>query len=195
MYFVQDIYFSSWIYNNKPSISPPALSHAPGQIPWQLTIRLLDVDSWDHFGYWWSCKFEVRWVTLLDDMLSMDGDTDSAKEAGVNKGLNLGILCLCLPIRMTPFLWEGSYVDIVCRVVCCMAMRLGQWRKSEFGLWQVGMSMIGSMCGDQWCADPQIFSPRLSMDPDRRSLSAEVLQSAVSPHPLNSLCIANCRGS
>jgi len=44
-------------------------------------------------------------------------------------GVNLGNLCLCLPVRTCLLLWEGNYTEVVCRIVCYMAVKLGQWGK------------------------------------------------------------------
>jgi len=50
-------------------------------------------------------------------------------------GINLGNWRLCWPIRMFPFLWEGSYTQVVYEVVCYMAVKLGWWRKKVSLQW------------------------------------------------------------
>jgi len=42
-------------------------------------------------------------------------------------GVGLDNLCLCLPIGMSSFLWEGSWTEVVCMVVCYMAVRDDWW--------------------------------------------------------------------
>jgi len=47
-------------------------------------------------------------------MLSVDGDADAAAEY-VRDEMNLDSLCLWLPIRMSHFLWERNYTEVVFR--------------------------------------------------------------------------------
>jgi len=61
-------------------------------------------------------------------VLSVDGDADAAVEARVCRGWNkLDNSCHCLPIRMSHFLWEGNYTQVVCVVVCYIAVKRDQW--------------------------------------------------------------------
>ena len=63
----------------------------------------------------------------LSDILSVDGDTDAAVDAKIRAGWNkfrkLVPLLTNRDISLTRT--EGSCTAVVCKVVCCMEVRLG----------------------------------------------------------------------
>jgi len=48
---------------------------------------------------------------------------------------------------MSHFLLEGNYTQVVCIVVCYLAVKRGQGRKNELTLQRVEMRMTRWMCG------------------------------------------------
>ena len=81
-------------------------------------------------------------LCYLDDMLSVVGDDDTAVEAGVVKdGINLDNLRL--PVRTSSFVSEGSYAEVVCKVVTLHGSE--SWlaeKEKELALHQAEMRVI-----------------------------------------------------